>query len=126
MAKPDKTKNKRSFFGACLTKGAFLFPKTIVHAIQSTTTVRKLVAKLEGSFSIPILVRIKDASTNDIVAEIEDHVDYYNNWRPQAGLGKMTPVEFREYLLAKPVGLPVPLAAARENGNPSLGIPVSQ
>ena len=34
----------------------------------------------------------KDASTNDIVAEIEDHVDYYNNWRPQAGLGRRTRV----------------------------------
>ena len=66
------------------------------------------------------------AAFEDVVAEIGDYVDYYNNWRPQAGLGKMTPVEFREYLLAKPVGLPVPLAAARENGNPSLGIPVSQ
>ena len=35
-----------------------------------------LVAKLEGTFSIPILARIKDASTNDIVAEIEDHVHF--------------------------------------------------
>ena len=62
----------------------------------------------------------------EVVTEIADYIDYYNNWRPQAGLGKMAPVEFREYLLAKPVGLPVPLNAARENGNPSLGIPVSQ
>jgi len=61
-----------------------------------------------------------------VFAEIADYIDYYNNWRPQAGLGKMTPAEFREYLLAKPVGLPVPLNAARENGNPSLGVPVSQ
>ena len=61
-----------------------------------------------------------------VVAEIEDYIDYYNNWRPQAGLGKMTPSEFRDYLLAKPICLPAPLAAARENGNPSLGIPVSQ
>lgn len=62
----------------------------------------------------------------DVVSEIEDYIDYYNNWRPQAGLGRMTPAEFRDYLLAKPVCLPMPLAAARENGNPSLGIPVSQ
>ena len=48
------------------------------------------------------------------------------NWRPQAGLGKMTPAEFREYLLAKPTCLPVLLAAARENGNPLLGILVSR
>lgn len=60
----------------------------------------------------------------DVVSEIEDYIDYYNNWRPQAGLGKMTPSEFRDYLLAKPICLPVPVA--RENGNPSLGIPVSQ
>ncbi len=62
----------------------------------------------------------------EVAAEIEDYVDYYNNWRPQAGLGKMTPVEFRDYLLAKPICLPVPVTAARENGNPSLGVPVSQ
>ena len=62
---------------------------------------------------------------DDVVAEIADYVDYYNNWRPQAGLGKMTPAEFRGYLLARPVCLPVPIAAARENGNPSLGIPAS-
>ena len=63
---------------------------------------------------------------NDVVSEIGDYIDYYNNWRPQAGLGKMTPAEFRNYLLARPVRLPVPIAAARENGNPSLGVPVSQ
>ena len=62
----------------------------------------------------------------DVVAEIEDYIDYYNNWRPQAGLGKMTPPQFRDYLLAKPICLPAPLDAARVDGNPSLGIPVSQ
>lgn len=36
------------------------------------------------------------------------------------------PVEFREYLLAKPICLPLPFTAAKENGNPSFGIPVSQ
>ena len=44
--------------------------------------------------------------------------------RRESVLGKMTPSEFRAYLLAKPICLPVPVA--RENGNPSLGIPVSQ
>ena len=63
---------------------------------------------------------------DDVASEIADYIDYYNNWRPQVGLGRMTPVEFREYLLAKPIRLPVPIAAARENGNPSLGIPVSR
>ena len=62
----------------------------------------------------------------DVAAEISDYIDYYNNWRPQAGLGKMTPTEFRDYLLAKPICLPVPVAAARKNENPSLGIPVSR
>ena len=66
------------------------------------------------------------AAFGDVAAEIEDHVDHCNSRRPQARLGKMTLAEFREYLLAKPIGLPAPLAAARENGNPSLGIPVSQ
>ena len=59
----------------------------------------------------------------EVVAEIADYIDYYNNWRPQAGLGRMTPVEFREYLLAKPICLPVPVAAARENGDPRSGSP---
>lgn len=72
-------------------------------------------------------LRLRRCSTfGEVVAEIADYIDYYNNWRPQAGLGKMAPAEFREYLLAKPICLPVPVAAARENGNPSLGIPVSQ
>lgn len=58
--------------------------------------------------------------------KIADYIDYYNNWRPQAGLGKMTPAEFRDYLLARPIRLPVPLFVARENGNPKRGVPVSQ
>ena len=62
----------------------------------------------------------------DVAAEIEDYIDYYNNWRPQAGLGKMTPSEFRDYLLAKPIRLPIPAAAARENGKCSAALPVSQ
>ena len=59
----------------------------------------------------------------DGASEIDDNIDYYNNWRPQAGLGKMTPAEFRDYLLARPIRLPVPLAAARENGTPRSGFP---
>ena len=47
---------------------------------------------------------------DDVTGEIADYIDYYNNWRPQAGLGRMTPVEFREYLLAKPICLPVPVS----------------
>ena len=66
------------------------------------------------------------AAFGDVVAEIEGHVDHCNSWRPRAGLRKMTPAEFRNYLLAKAACLPMPLDAARENGNPSLGIPVSQ
>ena len=62
----------------------------------------------------------------EVFTEIADYIDYYNSWRPQAGLGKMTPAEFRDYLLAKPICLPVPLAAARENGKCSAALPVSQ
>jgi len=65
-------------------------------------------------------------SFDEVFAEIADYVDYYNNWRPQVGLGRMTPAEFRVYLLAKPICLPVPLAAARENGKCSAALPVSQ
>ena len=63
---------------------------------------------------------------DDVAAEIADYIDYYNSWRPQAGLGKMTPAEFREYLLAKPIPLPVPVDATRENGERSAALPVSQ
>ena len=68
------------------------------------------------------------AAYGDVVAEIGDYVrlDHCNNWRPQAGLGKMTHAEFREYLLTKPICLPVPLAAVRENGKRSAALPVSQ
>ena len=51
----------------------------------------------------------------DVETEIADYVDYCNNDRPQAGLGKMTPAEFRDYLLAKPVSLPAIIEAATKN-----------
>ena len=54
------------------------------------------------------------ASFEDVKAELESYIDYYNNWRPQAGLGKMTPAEFRDYLLARPIALPA-VVAAQEN-----------
>ena len=62
----------------------------------------------------------------EVAAEIADYIDYYNDWRPQAGLGKMAPAEFRDYLLAKPACLPVLVAAARENGKCNIALPVSQ
>jgi len=42
----------------------------------------------------------------DALEEMASYIDYYNNDRPQMGLGKMTPSEFRDYLLARPVRLP--------------------
>jgi putative transposase len=42
----------------------------------------------------------------DVLEEMASYIDYYNNDRPQMGLGKMTPSEFRDYLLARPVRLP--------------------
>jgi putative transposase len=42
----------------------------------------------------------------DVLEEMASYIDYYNNDRPQMGLGKMTPAEFRDYLLARPVRLP--------------------
>lgn len=39
-------------------------------------------------------------------AAVADYVDYYNRDRPQPGLGGMTPVERREFLLARPQMLP--------------------
>ena len=42
----------------------------------------------------------------DALEEMSSHIGYYNNDRPQMGLGKMTPVEFHDCLLARPVRLP--------------------
>ena len=50
-------------------------------------------------------------------AAIADYVDYYNSDRPQAGLGGMTPVERREFLLTRAPMLPAILSTeAKENG----------
>ena len=46
------------------------------------------------------------SSFQEVLEEMSSYIDYYNNDRPQVGLGKMTPSEFREYLLAKPIRLP--------------------
>lgn len=51
----------------------------------------------------------------EVEAEMADYIDYYNNDRPQAGLGKMAPVEFRDYLLARPISLPAVIEAATKN-----------
>lgn len=56
----------------------------------------------------------------EVQAEMADYIDYYNEWRPQAGLGKMTPSEFRDHLLVKPIRLTAPLAMTRENGTRSI------
>lgn len=39
-------------------------------------------------------------SFEDLKAEIDDYIDYYNNDRYQWGLAKMTPVQYREFLLS--------------------------
>lgn len=42
---------------------------------------------------------IKDCETFDeLQEEIEDYIDYYNNYRPQWNLKKMTPVNYRNHL----------------------------
>ena len=72
-------------------------------------------------------LHLRRCSTFDEVeAEIGDYIDYYNSWRPQVGLGRMTPAEFRDYLLAGPIRLPAPVAATRENGKSSAALPVIQ
>lgn len=37
----------------------------------------------------------------DLKLAIEEHISYYNNVRKQWGLNKMTPVQYRDHLLAK-------------------------
>jgi transposase InsO family protein len=39
-------------------------------------------------------------SFNELIAEIDDYMNYYNNHRCQWDLKKMTPVEYRNHLLA--------------------------
>lgn len=41
-------------------------------------------------------------SYEQVVAEINDYMDYYNHSRCQWDLKRMTPVEYREYLLSQP------------------------
>ena len=41
----------------------------------------------------------KYVSLEELKAEIEDYMDYYNNYRPQWNLKKMTPVQYRNHLL---------------------------
>lgn len=56
-------------------------------------------------------------SFEEVRAAIADYVDYYNRDRPQPGLGGMTPVERREFLLARPEMLPAVISQpASENG----------
>ena len=56
-------------------------------------------------------------SFEEVRAAVADYVDYYNRDRPQPGLGGMTPVERREFLLARPQMLPAVIGQpASENG----------
>lgn len=41
----------------------------------------------------------KCANLEDLKAEIKDYMDYYNNYRPQWNLKKMTPVQYQNHLL---------------------------
>lgn len=42
----------------------------------------------------------KCANLEDLKSEIKDYMDYYNNYRPQWNLKKMTPVQYRNHLLS--------------------------
>ncbi len=54
-------------------------------------------------------------SFREVRALVADYVDYYNNERPQAGLGGMTPRERRDYLLSLPSMLPAVVPGTKEN-----------
>lgn len=44
---------------------------------------------------------IKECETfEDLQKEIDDYIDYHNNYRPQWNLKKMTPVKYRNHLLS--------------------------
>lgn len=45
-------------------------------------------------------ISIKDCETfEDLVKEIDEYIEYYNNFRGQWNLKKMTPVQYRNHLL---------------------------
>ena len=44
-------------------------------------------------------------SFEELVKELEDYIDYYNNKRIQKGLGYLTPNEFKEECLKHPIGV---------------------
>ena len=48
----------------------------------------------------------------EVRAAISDYIDYYNNVRPQIGLGRMTTREMRDCPLSRPPCLPAVVAAA--------------
>lgn len=48
---------------------------------------------------------------------ISDYIDYYNNVRPQIGLGRMTPREKRDCLLSRPPCLATLKACPKGFGN---------
>ena len=48
-------------------------------------------------------LHLKECESFEAVCnELDDYFDYYNNERCQWGLNKMTPIQFREYLLKQP------------------------
>ncbi len=48
-------------------------------------------------------LHLKECDSYEAVCnELNDYFDYYNNFRCQWGLNKMTPVQYREYLLKQP------------------------
>ena len=68
-------------------------------------------------------LRLKECEMfTDVIKEIADYMDYYNVDRPQMGLAKMTPTEFREFLLSKPKALP--MAIEEKDGGRPAPIPI--
>lgn len=63
-------------------------------------------APMESFFStLKDHVNFKHCETiEEVLKEVDDFLDYYNNYKPQRGLDRLPPVHYREILMAKQKG----------------------
>ena len=51
-----------------------------------------------GHFKDEVILS-KCSTLEEVIEEIDDYMDYYNNYRYQLNLNKMTPVQYRNHLV---------------------------
>ena len=52
-----------------------------------------------GHFKDEVILS-KCSTLEEVIKEIDDYMDYYNNYRYQWNLSKMTPVQYRNHLVS--------------------------